>query len=160
MEEFLTNLRQHRTAERGNALVEFALLVPLLTLMFVGLLQLGYYSYALISVENAARSAAMRNSFGKDTATDQASACEVATEELAGILHWSGAPANSNCSTAPLRVTSILCSSSVACLGTQTSIGGEAAVAVTVDFTMPTWLPMRPADRIIRTSQMRVRASQ
>lgn len=44
---------------RGSAVVETALMMPWLVFLFVGVMDSGFYSYAAISVENAARAVAV-----------------------------------------------------------------------------------------------------
>jgi Flp pilus assembly protein TadG len=44
--------------ERGHAMLEAALLLPWVLFLFVGAFDLGFYNYALISTQNAARVAA------------------------------------------------------------------------------------------------------
>jgi Flp pilus assembly protein TadG len=49
---------QNKNRRKGQALVEFALALPLLVLILVGVLDLGRAFYALIAVHNAAREGA------------------------------------------------------------------------------------------------------
>src|SRR5215469_10770239 len=88
---------------RGNALVEFSLLMPWLVFLFTGAFDCGFYAYSLISVENAASAAALRASANTTTATDQAGACAIAIQELRGLPNI---PANlsNSCGSAPLQV--------------------------------------------------------
>jgi Flp pilus assembly protein TadG len=51
----MTTLRRTRTATRGQALVEFALTIPLLLLLTVGLFDFGRAIYAYNTISNAAR---------------------------------------------------------------------------------------------------------
>ena len=44
-----------RRKRRGSALIELTLLSPWILFLFIGIVDLGFYSYALISVENATR---------------------------------------------------------------------------------------------------------
>jgi hypothetical protein len=48
-----------KQGQAGNAVVEVALLLPWIVFLFMGVFDFGFYAYALISTENAARSATM-----------------------------------------------------------------------------------------------------
>jgi len=143
--------------ERGNAIVEFAVMAPLLAVLFFGVIQTAFYGVAFVSVENAARAAAMRNSFGTDSAADQSAACTIVTEELASVLKTSGALPTPGCSSAPLVVESKLCGNGVACSGTQMSADGKPAASVTVRLTLPSWIPLPFISQIVRRAEMKVR---
>jgi len=69
---------------RGNAIVEVALLAPFIFFLFVGVLDFGFYSYAIISTQNAARAAALHNSISKAAANGDpdGSACALVLREL------------------------------------------------------------------------------
>ena len=49
--------RKKRNGESGSAMVEVALLAPWIFFLFVGVFDMGFYSYMAICVENAARAA-------------------------------------------------------------------------------------------------------
>src|SRR5260370_810485 len=73
----------------GQAIVEASLMMPWLAFLFVGILDFGFYSYAAISIENAARAGAIR------TTNDQysfstATACTAALGELRGLPNMVG----------------------------------------------------------------------
>ncbi|HEU0119452.1 MAG TPA: TadE/TadG family type IV pilus assembly protein [Bryobacteraceae bacterium] len=146
-----------RQRNRGNAVIEFAVMAPMIAVVLFGVLETAFYGVIFLSVENAARSAAMRNSFGSDSAADQQSACTIAREELDSILKTNGSLPAPGCSSAPLVVTSKLCGDGVACTGSQMSADGKAATAVTVRLTVPSWVPMRLIPEITRTAEMKVR---
>ena len=55
---FQLNRLSGRRLARGHSVVEFALLSPWILLLFIGIFDFGYYAYALINVENAARAGA------------------------------------------------------------------------------------------------------
>jgi len=69
--------------QRGHAVLEFALFLPFLLFLFVGAFDWGFYSWALISTENAARVAALYTSGSSTSASDSAGACTLAIAELA-----------------------------------------------------------------------------
>ena len=52
------DVRKNR-ARRGTAIVETAFMVPWIFFLFVGVLDFGFYSYAAIATQNAARAAAL-----------------------------------------------------------------------------------------------------
>ena len=61
-------------AHAGMALVEVALIVPLLALLLVGLIEVGRYGYFSIVVANAAHAGAQYGAFSAQTAGDTGSA--------------------------------------------------------------------------------------
>ena len=150
-----------RTNQKGNALIEFALVAPLLFLFLFSVVDFGFYAYSFISVENAARAAASRNASGYDTADDQETACAMVIEELRGLPNI-GSAFQTDCSSAPVQVSSVRCDASTACLGTVTSADGKPASAVTVTYTLPAVfrMPIPGPAAINRTFQMKVRSFQ
>jgi uncharacterized membrane protein len=117
--------------------MEFALIAPLLFPLMLVVFDFGLYAYGFISVQNAARVAALRNSGGIDSASDQAAACIMAISELSGMLNI-GASFSSACGGAPLTVTAVyLCPSSASCSGSSASVDGYPAAKVTVTYTVP-----------------------
>ena len=65
---------------RGNAMVEVALLAPWIFFLFIGVLDFGFYSYALICTQNAARSAALANA--SQGGANSTSACTIVMNEM------------------------------------------------------------------------------
>jgi Flp pilus assembly protein TadG len=61
-------LRCNRQA--GVALVEFAIAVPLLSMLLIGLIEIGRFAYFSIAVGNAAHAGAQYGSFNATTAAD------------------------------------------------------------------------------------------
>jgi Flp pilus assembly protein TadG len=59
--------RQSRVGPRGQALVELALVTPILLLLLLGAIDLGRVWYAQITVTNAAREGAMEAAFNPDS---------------------------------------------------------------------------------------------
>lgn len=143
--------------ERGNALVEFALVAPLMLLLLLAVVEGGISATAFISVQNAARSAAMRNSGGLESATDQTAACEVALSELRGLP---GVPSSGDCTAAPVAVTSALCAAGGPCGAAAASADGQAAVMVSVRYSPPALfrMPIAVPATVQATSQMRIRS--
>jgi hypothetical protein len=148
-------------SRRGNALVELALVAPLLFPIILVLFDFGIYTYAFVSVQNATRAAAVRNSGGPDSATDQPAACAIVIEELRGLPNI-GSSFQGSCGSSPLQVTSILCDDATPCSGTATSADGGKAVSVTVTYTLPAVfrIPFAGPGAIVRNAQMKVRNSE
>ncbi|MBI4908249.1 MAG: pilus assembly protein [Acidobacteria bacterium] len=145
---------------RGNSIVEFALIAPLLLMMLHAGLDLALYAYAFLSVENAARAAALRNSGGLESATDQAAACAMTLESLRGLPSIGSASAG-NCSGSPLTVTSQLCDARNAC-SIATPAGEGATTVVAVTYRMPELFrfPLGGTGDVRRICQMRVGGAQ
>jgi hypothetical protein len=82
-------------------MLELALLSPGLLFLFSAALDWGFFAYALISVENAARTAALYASSSASTASATSGACNLALSELrrlpnvgAGVVTCTGTPAS------------------------------------------------------------------
>lgn len=149
-------------SQKGNAIVEFALIAPLLFPIVLLIFDFGLYAYAFISVQNAARVGALRNSGGIDSATDQASACSMAIEELRGMPNI-GSSFASGCGAAPLSVTAqLLCPTSTNCSGSSASVDSQPAALVTVSYSVPGLFrfPLIAPQTITRSSEMRMRSLQ
>jgi len=90
----------HHPRRRGQALIEFAMLAPLIFFLFISVADAGFCSVAAIGVQNAARVGALYTSSSSSAATDSAGACDVVRQELQALPNFSGS--NSACSSAPL----------------------------------------------------------
>lgn len=90
---------------KGHAVIELSLMMPWIFFLFVGALDFGFYSYALISVQNAARIAALNAGSSTASASAQASACYHVRNELSMMPNASAF--NVACNTAPLVVTAV-----------------------------------------------------
>ena len=88
----------------GHAVVEVALLSPFLFFLFVGALDWGFYAYALVSTENAARVSALASaaSLSESGVPSQQFACQYALDEMKRLPNASHLPAD--CSSLPLIV--------------------------------------------------------
>jgi Flp pilus assembly protein TadG len=75
-------LRSPRSRRRGASIIEVVLLAPWIFMLFIGALDWGFYASALISVQAAARSAALYTSGGTSVAADSATACTIVLDEL------------------------------------------------------------------------------
>lgn len=155
-------LKKQRKQEKGNAIMEFALIAPLLFPLLLVIFDFGLYAYGFISVQNAARVAVLRNSGGLDSASDQAGACSMAIEELRGMPNI-GTSFTSSCGSEPVTVTAtLLCPSTTKCSGSSASIDSHPAAQVTVTYKVPDLFrfPLVAPQSITRSSQMRMRSLQ
>lgn len=147
--------------QKGNSIIEFSLLMPWFLFLFTGVFDFGYYSYALIAVENAARVAALHSSANSTTANDQAGACALAAQELAGLPNV-GSAYSGGCTANPVTVTSNYCDGSTACYGSTDSVDGGPAAYVTVTYQMPPLfrIPIPGVTSITRSAEMRLRDTE
>lgn len=79
-----------RVREAGGAVVEIALLMPWIVFLFVGILDVGFYSYAMIVTENAARVSAIQASVSSAASSDSLNACFVALQEMTSLPNTAG----------------------------------------------------------------------
>src|ERR1051326_4088620 len=98
-----------RNRERGSSIIETSFLVPWIFFLFVGVLDVGFYCYALMAVSNAARIAVLQTSASRDTYSDSSAACSYALPELQNLPNLFGATTCLSSGTvsqgAPLLVT-------------------------------------------------------
>lgn len=137
-----------RRRRGGHAVIEVSLLAPWIFFLFAGVLDLGFYAYALISAENAARVAVEYTSANSATAVDNAGACTYALGEMNSMSNIRGL---SSCGSLPLQVSATLVAS-----------GADGAPAASVSVTYQTAL-MIPIPGLLgqftvtRTAQMKLR---
>lgn len=93
-----------RSKRRGQSLVEATLIFLMFVFLFIGVLDAGFYSYALISVQSAARVAAVYTSTNKFSAGDSTGACAVALRELSTLPNITNGAVTS-CGALPLVVS-------------------------------------------------------
>jgi hypothetical protein len=147
--------------------MELALFLPWIVFLFVGAFDWGFYAWALVSTESAARVAALYTSTSAGTAADATGACNYALAELAYAPNiagytWvsssdyqhrqtSGSGRVTTCAGVPVLVTAV----------STTGPDGAAASQVSVTYQTPLLIPipgLLPAQiSITRTAQMRVR---
>jgi Flp pilus assembly protein TadG len=153
------HLKYEKVYQRGNALLEFGLVAPLLMLFVLAVVDCGLYTYAFIAVQNAARVAALRNSSGLDSAADQSGACAIAIEELRGLPNTGSASA---CNGSPVTVTAALLCGTSPCSTTTSSPDGQPAAMITVTYAMPPvfQLPLVGPVVLSRSAQMKIRSIQ
>jgi len=150
-----------KSGTKGHSALEFAFFLPYLLFLFIGAFDWGFYSWGLLSTENAARVAALYTSSSSATAADSAGACNVATAELSEAPNIAAHPAvfsnpatgGATCTGAPLTVTAASLTSGA---------DGEAASQVTVTYQTPVLIAipgLLPAQMsITRVVQMKVRS--
>jgi hypothetical protein len=150
---------RRRRRSRGSSIVEFALIAPVLMLTMLTIFDFGFYIYAFIGVQNAARNAALRNSGGVASVTDVEGACSLVLEELRGLPNTGAA---TGCTGQPITVSSVSLCPSSPCTGVLQSPDGEPAVKITVTYRVPDLLrpPFVEINTITRTSQMKLRSIQ
>ncbi len=119
------------TARRGSAVVEVSLLAPWILFLFVGVFDMGMYTYSMMGVENAARVAAEYTSRNWNYAGDTTGACNRVLAEVA-MLPNVGSQANCNAGGGnTVVVTAQALDSST----TPASLDGSRATLVQVTYT-------------------------
>src|SRR5437016_6104054 len=78
----MARFKREKWRERGHAVIEVALMAPWIFFLFMGTLDFGFYAYAIIAVQNAARVAVMQTSLNSTTAANSTLACQYALTEL------------------------------------------------------------------------------
>jgi Flp pilus assembly protein TadG len=140
--------RLHRNSgQRGSAVIEVALLAPGIFFLFAGIMDVGFYNYALISTQNAARTAVEYTSRSASTAADSTGACAFALDHLNGM---SNVRSLTTCSASPLVVTATA----------VTDADGYAAASVSVTYTTNMLVPVpgvKGQMSMTRTVQMMLR---
>ena len=140
--------RATRERQRGSAFVEFLLLFPTLFFLFVGAFDMGFYCYALIAVEDAARVAALYTSSQTILAGSSTGACTYVRNDLAKMPNNS--QFSSSCGALPLTVTA----------QSITGPDNKTASKVTVSYQSIQLIPIPGLTgrlTITRAVQMRVR---
>ena len=74
--------RRARNSRRGGAAMEMAMIAPWAFLLFIGALDWGFYSYAVISLQAASRAAVLYTATSTATAADSSTACTIVLGEL------------------------------------------------------------------------------
>ncbi len=92
-----------RRRSAGHAAVEIALMAPWIFFLFIGVLDFGFFAYAAIATQNAARAAAMYTSGGQSVAADVTGACPYVLEELYWLPNVRGNV--TSCTAVPVTVT-------------------------------------------------------
>jgi Flp pilus assembly protein TadG len=135
-------------ARRGHAVVEVALMAPWIFLLFAGALDYGFYAYAMISVENAARVAALHTSTSPELAANSDAACALILAELRPLPNIGDAV--NGCAAAPLEV------SAEAVTGADSSPASRVTITYETVHLIP--IPgLRGQMRMTRTAEARMR---
>lgn len=148
----------------GHAVIEAALLAPWIFFLFVGVFDFGFYSYAAITTQNAARIAALQTSDNTKTAGDDTLACQYAVQEmqtLPGIPTVTNLTSTPACPTLPSGVTDTF----AVAVDAQPVTGPDGAMATRVAVTYRT-MQMIPIPGILmgrmqltRVVEMRLKES-
>jgi len=145
-----------RRNQRGNAIIEVALMAPWIFFLFVGVFDMGFYSYAAICTQNAARAVALSSAQASTVAP-----CTVALGELSMLPNVNGV---ATCNALPVQVTVTPLNGS-ACPDSATTSGvlyAGTPFCVQSSVTYQT-IPLLPIPGVLmgrmtltRTSQMRL----
>jgi Flp pilus assembly protein TadG len=148
------SVRQGKRRQRGSAVIEVALLAPWILFLFVGMFDMGMYTYSMMGVENAARVAAEYTSKSPTVAADSTGALAIVCREVA-MLPNVGTSANCNSNTGSVQVTATALGTSPA------SVDGKPATQVSVTYSGNQLIPipglLMGKLNITRTIQMRVK---
>jgi Flp pilus assembly protein TadG len=136
----------------GNSIIELTFMMPWLLFLFVGVFDFGFYAYALIATQNAARAVAVHNSISKTAANGDpdGSGCQIAVFELQTAAY--GRPM-SGCAALPLVVTSTLQQDSNSNDMANVVVTYQSALLIPIPGLLPGQLT------ITRTAQMMVNPS-
>jgi hypothetical protein len=138
-------------------------MAPWIFLLFAAVFNFGFYAYALISVENAARVGAMYTSSSPSAAADTAGACLQALEELRFLPNVGAAV--TTCGSPPVQVTAECWGSGAACSGPGTVCAEGVATAdctrVSVTYTsVPLFAIPGLMNQLVLTRMVEARVSQ
>ncbi|HEY1883597.1 MAG TPA: TadE/TadG family type IV pilus assembly protein [Candidatus Cybelea sp.] len=85
-------MSQLRKCDSGASLVEFAVVLPFLALLLIGLIDFGRYMYAGIVIANAARAAVQYGAQTPETAADTTGMKNAAIADAGGLPNVSASP--------------------------------------------------------------------
>ena len=138
---------KRRSREHGHAVIELSLMAPWLFFLMVGTLDFGFYSYAMIATENAARVAVVQTARDSLTVADSTLACQYALNELNTLP-------NANTLTTCAALPVIVAATSVV------DADGATASQVSVTYQTINMIPIPGLSgtlTLTRTAQMRLR---
>jgi Flp pilus assembly protein TadG len=141
--------KTRRKKQKGHAVLEAAFLAPWIIFLFVGAFDMGFYCYALICTENAARVAAMYTSSSASTVADSSAACTIALGEMNYMSNLVGV---NSCGSLPIIVQA----SSVT--GPDSAPASEVAVTYRSNQMIPIPGLLMGRMTVTRRAQMRVRS--
>jgi len=144
--------KPRRSSCRGGSALEMAFFLPWYIFLFIGAYDWGFYAHSLVSVQAAARAAAIATSASSTTAANATLACDNALPELRIA---SNIPATlTTCSALPVVVTAELKTGAA-------SADGSNASEVSVAYQTPNLIPipglLRGQITLRRVVQMRLR---
>ncbi len=143
--------------QRGSAVVEISLLAPWILFLFVGVFDMGMYTYSMIGVENAARVAAEYTSQNASVAADSAGACTRAMAEMAMLPNVTS---QANCNSGGGN-TVVVTATALGASPLPASVDGLPATQVQVTYTGNQLVPipglLMGRLNSTRTYQMRVK---
>lgn len=143
-------MRHSHRNQCGHAVIEAALLMPWVFFLFAGALDFGFYGYALINTQNAARVAAMQTSATWTTAGNSTLACTYVLNEMQSVSNLQSV---TSCDALPIKVTATAVSGA-------SSADGAKATQVSVTYQSPQLIPFPGVTgkmTVTRTAQIRVR---
>jgi Flp pilus assembly protein TadG len=146
-----------RKSQRGNALVEFAIALPLLMLIAIGLVETGRYAYFSILVGNAAHAGAEYGAQNLTTASDGPAMAAAATADGQSITGLSITQHQATCACWNGTTSTPIASCTTACPLTSRKIT-YATVTAHGSFTSLFSYPGLASTHIVdRTATIRVR---
>jgi Flp pilus assembly protein TadG len=83
-------LKRLRRSETGSSLIEFAMVAPVLSLLLIGTVEIGRFTYFSILAANAARAGAQYGAQNVTTVGDTAGIASAATQDGQSLSNWSG----------------------------------------------------------------------
>jgi Flp pilus assembly protein TadG len=130
-------------------MMEMALLMPWVFLLFIGVVDWGFYAYSLISMQAAIRTAVFYTSGSAATAADSGGACTVVLTELKDLPNLM---TTADCTTNPTVTASSV-----------TGPDSQPASQVSVTYQSITLIPipglLAKQFTITRSSKMRIRTA-
>lgn len=144
--------RKPKQRERGNAVLEVSLLAPWILFLFVGVFDMGFYTTAMLGVENATRVAAETTSQNTTVAGNSDLACTKAMLEMAMLPN---VHSQANCNAATTTNTVIVTAAMVS------GPDGKPATSVSVTYRGGQLIPipglLMGRLNLTRNVQMRVK---
>lgn len=115
-----------RNGERGQSAIEATLMAPWIFLLFLGIFNLGFFGYSIISVENAARVGVLYGS--EDPGVPASEICKPVANELSMLPNIGATYLSSGtCTSLPLNIT-------YSTITAANSADGEPAVRLAVTY--------------------------
>ena len=137
-------LRREASSAEGQALVEFALLTPLIFLLMVNVVNFGGFMYAWIEVANATRSAAdygilSSASPGSPSSPTTTQITSLITTDTASLPNSVSVCVNKNSTSSAITGT---CSFTIASVPADPEGSSYSALAVDVSYTYTPFIPL------------------